>query len=284
VQPSNTTKVAFAGGVGPDAHYLAQEAFHQRLHLEQKRTERSERPFVLVLLESPVHLGAGVDRGAGKQIMGALLDSTRATDTKGWYRTGSTLGVIFTELGSKEPREVGESLIGKLREVMAVRMDPVAAGAVKLSFCVYPGDWDKGGDDGGAPVLYPEIGTTKDKLEQLGKRFLDISGSVGALLLGAPVFLAVALGVKMTSKGPVLYRQRRVGRYGREFTFLKFRSMEQNSDPGEHRTYVQGLIKGSAERRAPARAGRCTSSPRTPGSRRSAVSCERPAWMRSRSF
>ena len=57
------------------------------------------------------------------------------------------------------------------------------------------------------------------------KRFMDILLSIIALLLGSPVFLITALLVKVTSPGPIIFSQVRVGRYGRHFKFYKFRSM-----------------------------------------------------------
>ena len=57
------------------------------------------------------------------------------------------------------------------------------------------------------------------------KRGLDLLLSVLALLLLSPLFLIAALAVKLSSKGPVIFRQRRLGRDGKEFNFYKFRSM-----------------------------------------------------------
>ena len=57
------------------------------------------------------------------------------------------------------------------------------------------------------------------------KRLMDICLSLLALLLGSPVFLLTALIVKVTSPGPIIFSQVRVGRYGRHFKFYKFRSM-----------------------------------------------------------
>jgi exopolysaccharide biosynthesis WecB/TagA/CpsF family protein len=57
------------------------------------------------------------------------------------------------------------------------------------------------------------------------KRLVDISGSLLLLILLSPLFLATALAIKLESRGSVIYRQKRVGRDGREFMMLKFRSM-----------------------------------------------------------
>ena len=71
---------------------------------------------------------------------------------------------------------------------------------------------------------------------------MDVSGSVMALLLLSPLFLSIAALIKLTSKGPVLFKQRRVGQDGAAFTFLKFRSMEVNNDPTIHEKYISKLI------------------------------------------
>jgi lipopolysaccharide/colanic/teichoic acid biosynthesis glycosyltransferase len=80
------------------------------------------------------------------------------------------------------------------------------------------------------------------------KRTMDIIGSALMLVLCAPLLLIIAATVKATSKGPVLFKQHRVGQYGRRFTFLKFRSMRVDNDPSVHREYVTKLIAGEAER------------------------------------
>ena len=64
----------------------------------------------------------------------------------------------------------------------------------------------------------------------LAKRLLDVSLSLAAVLFGAPLFLLAALLVKLSSPGPVIYKQKRVGLCGRHFTFYKFRSMFVDAD------------------------------------------------------
>lgn len=62
------------------------------------------------------------------------------------------------------------------------------------------------------------------------KRAVDIAVSFAAIVLLMPLFLFVALSVKLTDGGPVFFIQRRVGQYGREFDFPKFRSMLVNAE------------------------------------------------------
>lgn len=62
-------------------------------------------------------------------------------------------------------------------------------------------------------------------------RIFDIVVAALALTILSPVLLAAALAIKLGSRGPVIYRQRRVGRGGREFELLKLRTMVQGSDP-----------------------------------------------------
>lgn len=61
------------------------------------------------------------------------------------------------------------------------------------------------------------------------KRIMDIAGSVLLIIVTSPVMLFVAIGTKLSSPGPVLFKQERVGRYKRPFTMYKFRSMRVNA-------------------------------------------------------
>lgn len=64
----------------------------------------------------------------------------------------------------------------------------------------------------------------------LCKRLFDILASLVLLVLLSPVFLVLAIAIKLDSHGPVFYRQVRVTQYGREFRIFKFRTMVQNAD------------------------------------------------------
>jgi len=227
------------------ARFLSEEVFIHRLHLEQKRTERSQRPFILVLLESASLLKANGRVGVCQRILDLLLKSFRETDVLGWYQYGSAAGLIFTEVGPEGGRSTGSLLTGRVRELLAGELSPEEICQVRLSFFVFPEDWDKWGGSA-EPVLYPETVRSR-RYSKLVKRLVDIGGSLIAILLGSPLFFATAAAIKLTSRGPVLFRQQRVGQFGRRFTLLKFRSMRANNDHTLHQEYVKNLIAGTPD-------------------------------------
>jgi len=79
------------------------------------------------------------------------------------------------------------------------------------------------------------------------KRALDILGSAALLLVFAPVIAVLGILIRMTSPGPVFYKQTRIGRSGVPFEFLKLRSMVVNGDTCIHSDYVRAFMNGTAE-------------------------------------
>jgi lipopolysaccharide/colanic/teichoic acid biosynthesis glycosyltransferase len=73
------------------------------------------------------------------------------------------------------------------------------------------------------------------------KRATDLVLATILLILLSPLLLLVALAVRLDSPGPSLFRQRRLGRDGREFAILKFRSMAEDASPELHRRYIAQL-------------------------------------------
>jgi lipopolysaccharide/colanic/teichoic acid biosynthesis glycosyltransferase len=75
-------------------------------------------------------------------------------------------------------------------------------------------------------------------------RILDVLLSSIMLVLLSPLMLLIALAVRLSSPGPALFRQMRVGFQGRPFELLKFRTMKENNDDSVHRLYVTNLLMG----------------------------------------
>jgi lipopolysaccharide/colanic/teichoic acid biosynthesis glycosyltransferase len=89
-------------------------------------------------------------------------------------------------------------------------------------------------------VVAPDVRASGD----LAKRGLDVAAAALLLVLTLPVLIVVAFLVRLTSRGPVLFIQTRVGANGRTFGLLKFRSMYVGSDDAVHREYVTRLLRG----------------------------------------
>jgi len=79
------------------------------------------------------------------------------------------------------------------------------------------------------------------------KRLIDVTLALALLLVLLPVLLVVALLVSVSSEGPILYKQQRLGRGGQLFWFYKFRTMIHGNDPTDHREYARALIRGEAQ-------------------------------------
>jgi lipopolysaccharide/colanic/teichoic acid biosynthesis glycosyltransferase len=230
---------------------LDQESFHEVIALERKRTERSGSPFALMLID----VSGAINSGRGSQLLDSalsvLLSVSRDTDVIGWYEADAVIGVMFTELSPEEKSSLLDAMHGRLMEGLKQCLTSEQLSRVDVSFHLFPEEWehDASGFDIN-PALYPETrkSTWREKLSSAVKRTIDVVGSVFAILLFSPVFLITAILVKLSSAGPILYRQPRVGQFGQAFTFLKFRSMHCNNDPKIHREYVASLIGGKADK------------------------------------
>lgn len=75
------------------------------------------------------------------------------------------------------------------------------------------------------------------------KRLLDIILAVSALVILSPFFLTISVIIKITSKGPIFYKSRVVGKNEKEFIWYKFRTMHQNQNPSYHNKFMYEMIK-----------------------------------------
>ena len=78
----------------------------------------------------------------------------------------------------------------------------------------------------------------------LWKDILDVFLSLIALILLSPLFLLIAVYIKIADPGPVFFRQDRIGFRGKKFECWKFRTMKVNNDAAAHEEYLKSLIKG----------------------------------------
>jgi lipopolysaccharide/colanic/teichoic acid biosynthesis glycosyltransferase len=206
-----------------------------QLQVEKRRAERCRDPLSVVLFRYP---GTGSDRLAGARKLAVLLLSTkRETDLVGYvadnmialvlphtcaHGASIVAGNASREFGDPRPAvetatypdQIFDSLISS--EAVGAESQPLLLDGAKES----------------RPV------------ERMFKRIADIVGAAGLLVLASPLMIATAIAVAATSRGPVIFRQARLGQRGVPFVFYKFRSMHTDADDQIHRDYVGKLIDG----------------------------------------
>jgi lipopolysaccharide/colanic/teichoic acid biosynthesis glycosyltransferase len=225
---------------------LEQAMFESILTLERKRAERSGKPFALMLLHATHFLQNGVRGRLLKNVLIALASATRDTDLIGWYEEDAVLGVIFTEIDLNNKDSVLATLHARVRSTLEKQISLHQLKQIAISVYVFPEQVDQNSSGKIADTkFYPELSRqTKRQVVSLAiKRTIDILASGSFLILFLPIFAVIAVVVKLTSKGPVFFKQERMGQFGAPFGCLKFRTMFLNNSPKVHQDFIQNFIK-----------------------------------------
>src|ERR1700722_2876936 len=231
------------------ASFVSEEEFRRMLCRERKRSERSRKHLLLMLVDCKGTTAQSVDKPLIEKVAGVVAAEVRETDLAGWFEADSVVGAIFTELGEAQASAAIQAIEAKISKGLhkSFRRDQVDK--LQIAFYAFPDSW--AGDGTGRSIsapLYPDLleEEEKKKTSLIIKRVMDVVGSGAALFVFAPLFLVLSIGIKLTSKGPVFFRQPRVSQYGKHFTFLKFRSMKVANNDSIHKDYVKNFIAGKA--------------------------------------
>jgi len=235
--------------------------FGELLCLERRRAERSRKPFLLMLLDLRKVLVNGNSGQVVENVWASVCAASRESDIRGWYLQGAVLGVIFIEVKSDGPVPVSDVIRAKVDAALSSRLEIQDVERIDIRMYLQPDsasnweDWSR---------LYRDL-REKDsdkKLHRIVKRGLDVIGGATALLvLGLPMAV-IALLIKLTSKGPILFRQSRVGYRGVPFIFLKFRTMRHSNDGTVHKEFIQRFISGEMNSAGQAAVYKITDDPR----------------------
>jgi lipopolysaccharide/colanic/teichoic acid biosynthesis glycosyltransferase len=204
---------------------------------ERKRADRFEDAFVLVLIS--------LDRRNAQpprweHLVAVLSQAILDADLIGWFEHGAVLGLVRS-LG---PTETRVAVAAAIQQELMRCLSPSHVDSCSIRLETYSPH-----SDSIPPVVF-DAGDRRRKPREApprnaAKRLLDILGSTAFLIAFSPVFLLASALVKLTSSGPVFYRQQRVGEAGRPFQMLKFRTMHVNADPKIHQQYVENYIQSS---------------------------------------
>lgn len=190
----------------------------------------------------------------GSRVQSKLVSSGDMVSL-GWVSTDGATARDGTLGGAKDfweiVRETGPDsvvLCGRLSDELfeAVVSASISAGCRLLAVPRYEGlaalrpglVWQRG-----LPMIELTVPSLRAQ-QLLAKRVIDVLGSALGLIIVAPVFLLVAVAIKLDSTGPVFFRQERVGFGGRLFRILKFRTMREGVSDEAHKAFVQGQLTG----------------------------------------
>jgi len=229
-----------------DYAFFPEGYFRKQLSIERKRSERSNNSFMLMLLDI-----TGMEDGFGRKrtvrrLIKLLHTASREIDIKGWYTKNEILGVLYTELSEAGCAVLEKKMIKSINGVFK----PEKAEKILISCFSFPDSDQKDNhtETRENMILYEPVHQTLSKKASLiVKRQLDIAGSLCGILVALPFFVIIPVIIKLTSKGPVFFRQKRCGLHGKEFIFLKFRSMHANNNHSIHQTFIKGFIKGQCQ-------------------------------------
>ncbi len=242
---SSHDDVSFPTGKLP---FYSQPHFLHLLKVERKRSERSRRPFLLLLIDLST-IASEDNPHLIEKVRGIVGTCLRETDIGGWYVPGKVLGVVFTEVPNIN-RVVIEAILRKIRHRFQHDNSDALYQQLKLSSHVFP---ETDPPSMGASVfnetLYPDLvqKDSKKKIQLLVKSLFDFFASLSAVVILSPIFLTIAVIIKLTSHGPVFFRQERLGLNGKPFLVLKFRSMRTDCDSGSHKEFITKFISRNTD-------------------------------------
>jgi lipopolysaccharide/colanic/teichoic acid biosynthesis glycosyltransferase len=255
--------IARRGAERPAGHFRVQQARSARLPVidaevfkavvlrERKRADRPNRTFGLLLV-SAADSGSCIERGTWRAATEALAAAKRETDVLGWLEPEAVLGVVLTEVETFDP-VVAEGIVTRVHGAIVKKLGSESASEMSIRLYVHPGQ--AGGDEGLLPIepiLQRLRSEPRRPVYEGVKRSLDIAGSLFLLAVLLPLLLVLAALVKLTSKGPVFFRQVRIGERAKPFRMLKFRTMRVDVDQTLHKDFVTSFIKSSGQGQKPA--------------------------------
>jgi lipopolysaccharide/colanic/teichoic acid biosynthesis glycosyltransferase len=179
-----------------------------------------------------------------------LYDNFKSSSKNGIFRTIDSVSIAsypLNKTGNCRKIEAKPVIVKNIQfEKQDVYKPPVPKETSKMMM-----HWDFKSSLNGTIALDPLFCWDIINKEQLTavllrvKRLIDIIGALTGIILFAPLMFLIALGVKLTSKGCILFRQVRYGYMGRSFKVLKFRTMYEKNDDTIHKEYVNKLINGN---------------------------------------
>lgn len=227
---------------------LDAQSFKQAVTRERKRANRSGLAMAMLVIDLP-DVAAKQRNTYANLAINALAVVGSDLDILGWFEPARTIGLIIPEIAPSNLTSISAQLEGTCRNALVLQDDTELAQSLSITVHAYPNLTapNEGDVSSMDPFLHPELSPTEMTIShfQTIKRCMDIVLSALLLLLFSPLLLLITVLVKLSSPGPVLFNQVRVGHLLKPFTMYKFRTMYATADHQAHHDYVSWFITAS---------------------------------------
>jgi lipopolysaccharide/colanic/teichoic acid biosynthesis glycosyltransferase len=234
------------------------ESFRRVMERERARTDRTGLAFSLVVFR----IDGGKDNAAPSTpfLADFIRKRVRLGDEVGWF-DGKSLAALLPGT----PVEGAWRFADKVLEAISDYIQPPpcrvlsypatgssrGSGPGKGEQLEIPQTEDLATNTGAKAAQVHDDGTVGGRIESVlsppvlpWKRMLDLLGALAGLILLSPLFLLLAIFIKVVSPGPVFFKQKRVGYLGKTFSMWKFRTMKAGNDSTTHHQHISNLIHG----------------------------------------
>lgn len=222
--------------------------FKEAVVRERRRTDRSGLAMILLTVRVEKESRMSADALFGTVVV-ALSAVMSEIDILGWVEPHVEMGIILPEIDIVNLGTACETIETRARKELSLRLDEAITSRMSIRLRIYPEPQPLTEEEIPAidPLLFPDLQSPQNKKTgfETVKRGMDIVCSFGLLLVLSPVLLAIAALVKLSSPGPVIFRQVRIGQMMKPFMICKFRTMYANADHGIHHNYVKWFITSS---------------------------------------
>lgn len=211
-------------------------AFFRTLAREKGRADRSSEELALIVLDT------GEAKIEDRELLLSFLQKRlRLTDELGWMHDNN-LGILLPATTGREARIVAGSI--------GAALGPASSRFACIVYSDSPdAELGKSGEGENVELWNGEIEPLTPLFVvplPVGKRALDIIGASALIVCALPIMLATAIAIRFESRGPILFRQKRLGQGGKPFTLLKFRSMSIDAEAQLENLAIDNLRDGPA--------------------------------------
>ena len=270
-----------------------EEYFIHRLRQEKRRAERTDAPLAMVTFDFSAYVKSLNGGSKISKVGECITNNTREIDIKA-HINGNKIVILMPQTTPDRASLVGEKIKNCLESLLhehhpqhqialpyKIETYPALKTSVahgnqlsyeyahhtddrQLSQTYFKMSWPSSNSLTEAAVIeesqsFSDIQerATQIQWQLIIKRIIDFIGAAIGLFIFSPVLLLTALAIKITSPGPVLFRQERLGYRGKKFMFLKFRSMYHDCDDSIHKEYMTKFINKNNEKHSD-KSGNCS--------------------------